>query len=77
MAAFPKADTALIDTDLEEVMGLVEKTVSLGRAARSRKNLKVRPAAFAVDSRSAEKICPPTGWPITSGSCGMSSMSKR
>ncbi len=42
MTEFPKADEALIDSSLEEVMGLTEKIVSLGRAARSRKNLKVR-----------------------------------
>ncbi len=39
---FPTADESLIDTKLEEMMGLVERVVSLGRAARSRKNLKVR-----------------------------------
>ena len=42
MTSFPKADESQIDTSLEESMGLVEKVVSLGRAARSRKNLKVR-----------------------------------
>jgi len=42
MCAFPKPDESLIDSDLEETMGLVERIVSLGRAARSRKNLKVR-----------------------------------
>jgi isoleucyl-tRNA synthetase len=42
MSDFPKADEALIDTDLEESMDMVERIVSLGRAARSRKNLKVR-----------------------------------
>ncbi len=39
---YPKAEESLIDTELEIVMGLTEKIVSLGRAARSRKNLKVR-----------------------------------
>ena len=42
MTSFPKADESQIDTALEESMGLVEKVVSLGRAARSRKNIKVR-----------------------------------
>jgi len=42
MMPYPKADEAVIDAELEETMGLVEKVVSLGRAARSRKNLKVR-----------------------------------
>jgi isoleucyl-tRNA synthetase len=39
---FPKADDSVIDRKLEETMELVEKIVSLGRAARSRKNIKVR-----------------------------------
>ncbi len=39
---FPKADESLIDRKLEDAMELVEKIVSLGRAARSRKNIKVR-----------------------------------
>ena len=42
MSEFPKADESLIDTDLELIMGYAESIVSLGRAARSRKNLKVR-----------------------------------
>lgn len=42
MTEYPKPDETQIDTKLEETMGLVEKIVSLGRAARSRKNLKVR-----------------------------------
>ena len=42
MTSYPVADESLIDTELEESMGLAEKIVSLGRAARSRKNLKVR-----------------------------------
>ena len=42
MTSYPKADDSLIDTKLEETMGLVEKAVSLGRAARSRRNLKIR-----------------------------------
>ncbi|HUV29584.1 MAG TPA: isoleucine--tRNA ligase [Acidobacteriota bacterium] len=42
MAAYPKADESCINAELEETMGLAAKVVSLGRAARSRKNLKVR-----------------------------------
>ncbi len=42
MTSFPKPDDAQIDLNLEQAMGLVEKIVSLGRAARSRKNIKVR-----------------------------------
>ena len=42
LGAFPKADESLIDEKLEETMDIAEKVVSLGRAARSRKNLKVR-----------------------------------
>ena len=42
MTEYPKADESLINTELETSMGLSEKIVSLGRAARSRKNLKVR-----------------------------------
>ena len=42
MTEYPKSNQALIDTELETSMGLSEKIVSLGRAARSRKNLKVR-----------------------------------
>jgi isoleucyl-tRNA synthetase len=42
MTEFPRQDESLIDLELEKNMDLVEKVVSLGRAARSRKNLKVR-----------------------------------
>ena len=42
MTSFPKADDSLIDEKLEETMGIAESIVSLGRAARSRTNLKVR-----------------------------------
>lgn len=42
MAEYPKVDDSLIDEELERVMALTENIVSLGRAARSRKNLKVR-----------------------------------
>jgi isoleucyl-tRNA synthetase len=39
MMPFPKPDEAQIDLKLEQTMGTVEKIVSLGRAARSRKNI--------------------------------------
>ncbi len=42
MAAYPQYDENLIDLPLEEKMDLARRIVSLGRAARSRKNLKVR-----------------------------------
>jgi isoleucyl-tRNA synthetase len=42
MTDYPASDKSAIDANLEEAMGLSEKIVSLGRAARSRKNLKVR-----------------------------------
>ena len=42
MTDFPKVDESQIDVELEKTMGLTEKIVSLGRAARARKNLKVK-----------------------------------
>jgi isoleucyl-tRNA synthetase len=42
MTEFPTPDESLIDAKLEETMELVQTIVSLGRAARARKNLKVR-----------------------------------
>jgi isoleucyl-tRNA synthetase len=42
MTQYPKPDEKLIDSRLDEVMDTVRRIVSLGRAARSRKNLKVR-----------------------------------
>jgi len=39
---YPIADESLIDTAIEETMALAQKVVSVGRAARSRKNIKVR-----------------------------------
>ena len=42
MTPFPECDASLIDPALEEKMDLTRRIVSLGRAARSRKNLKVR-----------------------------------
>ncbi|UCG62498.1 MAG: isoleucine--tRNA ligase [Candidatus Zixiibacteriota bacterium] len=42
MSDFPVTDESLIDEKLEETMDIAEQIVSLGRAARSRKNIKVR-----------------------------------
>ncbi|MBN4076332.1 isoleucine--tRNA ligase [Gemmatimonas aurantiaca] len=42
MTEMPKHDDALIDTELEQVMAQVQQVVSLGRAARTRRVLKVR-----------------------------------
>lgn len=42
MCNYPKPDESQIDGNLEEVMDTVREIVSLGRAARSRRNLKVR-----------------------------------
>jgi len=42
MTDYPAPDETAIDTKLEETMNLVQKIISLGRAARARKNLKVR-----------------------------------
>ena len=42
MTSYPKSDSTLIDESLEETMDLVARIVSLGRAARTRENLKVR-----------------------------------
>ena len=39
---YPSCDDALVEPELEKTMALVQNVVSLGRAARSRKNLKVR-----------------------------------
>jgi len=42
MEEYPKCDPSTIDEELEESMALAQKIVSIGRAARSRANLKVR-----------------------------------
>lgn len=42
MTEYPNFDESLINPDLEEMMGLTQRIVSLGRAARTRRNLKVR-----------------------------------
>ncbi len=61
MAEFPVSEEKTINTELEESMALAQKIVSLGRAARSRKNLKVRQplagiAVNIVGSNQFEKI---------------------
>jgi len=42
LCAYPQSDPSLIDERLERDMALAQKIVSLGRAARTRANLKVR-----------------------------------
>lgn len=42
MESYPVCEDSAIDSALEESMSLAQEIVSLGRAARSRKNLKVR-----------------------------------
>ena len=42
LAAWPEADTSLIDADLNQAMELVQRLASLGRAARSKAGIKVR-----------------------------------
>ncbi len=59
----PKADEAMIDTDLEESMDLVRKIVNLGRASREKESIKVRQplAKIIVDGAYKEKIADLTG----------------
>jgi isoleucyl-tRNA synthetase len=42
LATFPVCDETAIDNDLEEAMATAQKVVSIGRAVRAKKNLKVR-----------------------------------
>ncbi len=42
MEEYPLADLSMIDSELEESMRLAQQIVSIGRATRSKKNLKVR-----------------------------------
>jgi len=46
---FPTADTGAVDNELEESMALTQQIVSIGRAARSRKNLKIRQPLSGID----------------------------
>jgi isoleucyl-tRNA synthetase len=55
--AWPVADEALIDRDLSASVDLVQRLVSLGRAARSQKNLKVRQPLAEVFVRSPGNGC--------------------
>ena len=58
LAFFPKAEEALIDTDLEEKMELVRPIVTLGRGEREKEKIKVRQplSEILVDSRYEEQI---------------------
>ena len=58
LAFFPKAEEALIDTDLEEKMELVRTIVTLGRGEREKEKIKVRQplSEILVDSRYEEQI---------------------
>ncbi len=42
MVEYPEPDMALVDSELETTMGLVQRIVTLGRSARTRHNLKIR-----------------------------------
>ncbi len=55
MLDYPEADDEFIDRELEEVMDRAERIVSLGRAARSRHNLKVRQPLAALQVRVPKK----------------------
>ncbi len=56
---YPEADTSLVDVQLEEQMGLVQKVVELGRAARSASKIKVRQPLQAVKVATSERL----SWP--------------
>ncbi|MFH2035323.1 MAG: isoleucine--tRNA ligase [Candidatus Zixiibacteriota bacterium] len=45
---YPECDESAINAELEEAMALTQKIVSIGRAARSRKNLKVRQPLLGI-----------------------------
>ena len=51
LAEWPQVDERLIDEDLSTSVRLVQRIVSLGRAARSKANLKVRQPLAAVHVR--------------------------
>jgi len=57
---YPEADASLIDTALEEHMGLVIDLVSLGRAARNKVQIKVRQplSNMKVDSKHRDVLTP-------------------
>jgi isoleucyl-tRNA synthetase len=57
---YPEANEALIDTDLEEHMGLVIDLVSLGRAARNKVQIKVRqPLSEILVAQKKQQILAP------------------
>ena len=57
---YPEADVSLIDTSLEEHMGLVIDLVSLGRAARNKVQIKVRqPLSVILVSRNHQPVLAP------------------
>ncbi len=56
MMPFPKSDASQIDESLEETMDMVARIVSMGRAARTKENLKVRqPLATLLVSTPAKR----------------------
>jgi isoleucyl-tRNA synthetase len=62
LADFPVADTAQIDTALEQGMALVMQAVSLGRAARASASIKVRqPVARMVVVVGSQSHCDALG----------------
>ncbi len=60
---YPEADPALIDTELENHMGLLIDLVSLGRAARNKVQIKVRQplGALMVDRKIEARLTPMEG----------------
>ncbi|MDE3075085.1 MAG: class I tRNA ligase family protein, partial [Chloroflexota bacterium] len=52
---FPEPDEALVDQQLEREMGLVQKVVELGRAARSASKVKVRQPLQAIKVATSER----------------------
>jgi isoleucyl-tRNA synthetase len=48
LESYPACDEAAIDGDLEEAMAMAQKIVSIGRAVRAKKNLKVRQPLGAI-----------------------------
>ncbi|NLY90864.1 MAG: class I tRNA ligase family protein, partial [Firmicutes bacterium] len=60
---YPEADPALIDTELENHMGLVIDLVSLGRAARNKVQIKVRQplSVLRVDKKIEARLKPMEG----------------
>ncbi len=60
LETYPETDSSLIDTSLEEHMGLVINLVSLGRAARNKVQIKVRqPLSAIMVSRKHQPVLAP------------------